>query len=311
MIVIGADVDSLKQQALSLGFSTCGVAPPVPAPHLAEYQAWLANGFHGEMEYLRNQVPLKEHPERLLPGVRSVIVVTLNYLQPNEPGAGEPRIARYALGRDYHKVIRGKLKKLAAWIEREHPGAECRPCVDSAPIFERDYARLAGLGWFGKNTMLIDSKRGSWFFIGVLLTTVEFAPDEPAQGGCGTCMRCVEACPTGAIVFLNGRWQVDARHCVSYLTIEYEGPLDRDTGGWTFGCDTCQEVCPFNQPRENAPLRAQTTQEPDFLARREWPSLVELAELTEERWDDLTRGSPVRRAGWDGIRRNAKNNLRR
>jgi epoxyqueuosine reductase len=280
------------------------------APHLSEYVAWLEKGYHGEMEYLREHLPLKTHPENLLPGVRSVVAVGLNYNQPNRTVPGRPRIARYALGRDYHKVIRTKLRRLAEWVEANAPGAKCRPCVDSAPIFERDYARLAGLGWFGKNTMLINSKRGSWFFIGILLTTAEFESDAPAVGGCGTCSKCIEACPTGAIVFEDGRWQIDARRCISYLTIEHRGEIALQTAGWTFGCDVCQEVCPFNHPRPNAPLRAALTSEPDFLQPRPWPSLQELANLEEAEWDELTRGSAVRRAGLEGLRRNAKLGLR-
>jgi epoxyqueuosine reductase len=265
------------------------------------------------MRYLEEHLPLKAHPEQLLTGVRSVVAVTLNYAQPNPPVPGQPRIAKYAQGRDYHKVLRGKLKRLGQWIELVEPGAVCRPCVDSAPVFERDYARLAGLGWFGKNTMLIDSKRGSWFFIGLLLTTAEFPADAPAEGGCGTCRRCIDACPTGAIVFRDGRWQIDARRCISYLTIEHRGEIAPELaagmGDWTFGCDVCQDVCPFNQPRANQPLRAATTTEPDFLARREWPSLVELAQIAEPQWDEVTRGSPVRRTGVEGLRRNARINL--
>lgn len=300
----------LKIEAKRLGFEICGVTQAQPAPHLQAYVSWLERDFHGEMEYLREHLPLKGHPENLLPGVRSVIAVGLNYNQPNPIREGQPHIARYALGRDYHKVIRTKLRRLAECIERQQPGAACRACVDSAPIMERDYANLAGLGWFGKNTMLINSKRGSWFFIGILLTTAEFEPDLPAIGGCGTCRRCIDACPTGAIVFEDGRWQIDARRCISYLTIEQRGEIPYDTGGWTFGCDVCQEVCPFNQPRSNAPLRGQETGEPDFRERREWPSLVEMSELSYEKWDELTRGSAVRRTGLEGLRRNACTSLR-
>lgn len=255
------------------------------------------------MDYLQRHLPLKGDPANLLPGVQSIVAVTLNYNQPNDT---DPRIARYALGRDYHKVLKGKLNKLSAWIGSNHPDAKCRPCVDSAPIMERDYAQLAGLGWFGKNTMLIDSRRGSWFFIGLLLTTVEFEPDTPALGGCGSCKACIEACPTGALVLEEERWQVDARRCISYLTIEHEGEIELDTAGWLFGCDVCQEVCPFNQPRESQPLRGQVTREPDFLRKREWPSLQQLRVLSEEEWDEITRGSAMRRASKEQLQRNAR-----
>lgn len=265
------------------------------------------------MAYLADHVPLKQDPRNLLPSAQSIIVVALNYNQPNPYRAGYPRIARYALGRDYHKVLRAKLKRLQNWLRSQYPESEHRACVDSAPIMERDFAQLAGLGWFGKNTMLINSQRGSWFFLGVLLTSVEFEPDTPAIGGCGTCRACIDACPTGAIVHQDGRWQVDANRCISYLTIEHKGEIEPELaegmGEWTFGCDVCQEVCPFNHPRESQPLRAGPTQNPDFLAKRNWPSLKELVVLNEEDWDRLTQGSPVRRACREGIKRNARINL--
>lgn len=296
--------EALKSYALGLGFQSVGVASAVEAPHLREYEAWLDKGYAGTMSYLHDHLPLKRHPEELLPGCRSVIAVTLNY---NQEPLENPRIARYALGRDYHKVIRAKLRKLARYLKEQHPEADFRPCVDSAPIFERDYARLAGLGFFGKNTMLIDPRRGSWFFIGLLLTTLELPTDGPFDGGCGTCTACIEACPTGALVFEEDRWQLDSRRCISYLTIEHSGPLDQglETGGWVFGCDVCQDVCPFNQPRPTQPERAQATNEPDFRSR-EWPHLQRLAQINAEEWDKLTEGTAVRRAGYDGLKRNAQ-----
>jgi epoxyqueuosine reductase len=297
--------EGLKEYAVSLGFETVGICAPVEPPHYDAYRRWLDKGYQGTMSYLSRHLALKKSPESLLTGVQSIVAVTLNYNQPNPAIQGQPRIARYALGRDYHKVMRGKLSKLARWINNDHPGAACRPCVDSAPIMERDYAQLAGLGWFGKNTMLIDSRRGSWFFIGLLLTTVEFEFDKPAVGGCGSCRACIDACPTGAIVNRGDRWEVDARKCISYLTIEHPGEIDQNIGDWTFGCDICQEVCPFNEPRPSQPLRGQWTREPDFLNRKEWPSLERLRVISEVEWDVLTRGSPVRRVGLDGLRRNA------
>ncbi|RYG30555.1 tRNA epoxyqueuosine(34) reductase QueG [bacterium] len=303
--------DGLMAEASRLGFDACGITPAVQAPHLDFFDRWIGNGNHASMDWLANSRELRADPQSVHPGARSIVAVALNYNQPNPAEAGQPRIARYALGRDYHKVLRKKLKALGAWVEANHPGESCRACVDSAPIFERDYARLAGLGWFGKNTMLIDSRRGSWFFIGLLLTTVDFETSSPAEGGCGSCHVCIEACPTGAIVFRDGRWQIDARRCISYLTIEHEGPLpdELDLAGWTFGCDVCQEVCPFNQPRSSQPIRATVTREADFLRRRDWPSLRELAQISESEWDGLTQGSPVRRTGIDGLRRNARAGL--
>lgn len=303
----------LKDFAQGLGFELVGVCPAQAPIHFQEYKDWVANGSHGSMEYLADHIPLKQSPTTLLHSARSIIVVGLNYNQPNPPRPGYPRIARYALGRDYHRVIRGKLKKLQSWLQAQHPESEHRACVDSAPLMERDFAQLAGLGWFGKNTMLINSKRGSWFFLGALLTSVEFESDAPAIGGCGTCRACIEACPTGAIVHKNDRWQVDARRCISYLTIEHKGGIEpelaKGIGDRTFGCDICQEVCPFNQTRESQPDRATLTSEADFLSRKNWPSLKELLVLNEQDWDELSQGSPIRRTGLAGIKRNAQINL--
>lgn len=303
----------IKEEAHRLGFDLVGVcdaAPPAPT-YLAAYDQWLEANRHAGMAYLASRRALRADVAALLPKCRSVVCVGLNYYQAAQKTDGEARIARYALGRDYHKVIRAKLKALARHIESIHPGAQSRVCVDSAPLPERHYAQRAGLGWTGKNTLLINSQRGSWFLLGEVLTTVELEPDASAIGGCGTCRKCVEQCPTGAIVFRNDRWQVDARACISYLTIEHKGDFGPEfTTDWTFGCDVCQEVCPFNQPRESQPLRANTTLEADFLAHRQWPRLVELADIAYEDWDGLTQGSPVRRAGIDGLRRNARANLK-
>lgn len=308
-----ADAASLKAKALELGFTTVGVCLPIPPPHFEAYREWISNGLNGTMAYLANHLDLRSSPLELLPSARSVIAVTLNYNQPLNHKSGAPKIARYALGRDYHRVLRTKLRRLETWIKESHSGADSRVCVDSAPILEREYAHMAGLGWFGKNTCLIDSKRGSWFFIGLLLSSVPYQPDEPSAGGCGTCRKCIDACPTGAIVKRNETWQVDARRCISYLTIEHKGEISQElaekVGDWTFGCDICQEVCPFNEPRASQPLRALLTEEPGFLNRRDWPSLSQLTQIPVEDWEKITPGSPVRRAGHEGLKRNAKINL--
>ncbi len=304
--------DILEQTQL-LGFTLTGICSAEPPESFNMYQNWLSNNFHGSMDYMENSVPLRKNPDSILPDARSAIVVTLNYYQNNIHTKGMPRIAKYALGRDYHKVIKSKLKKLSKNLQEKYPEATFRPCVDSAPILEREYAKRAGIGWYGKNTCLINSQRGSWFFIGILLTNLEIETDKTAIGGCGTCKKCIEACPTGAIVNNNGTWQVNAAKCISYLTIEHKGEISGNLkpliGSWTVGCDVCQHVCPFNNIRENQPLRSALTTEPDFLNKRSWPSLQEIMQLSYEEWDTLTQGSPVRRVGFEGLKRNAKINL--
>ena len=302
---------SLNDKAIELGFTTVGVASAHSQLHTEFLVDWLDRGFGAEMHYLRANLALRESVEGLLPGCRSVIAVTLNYHRPNPTGGDRVKVAQYALGRDYHKVLRSKLRDLGLWLEDSYPESRSRVCVDSAPVLEREWAQLAGLGWFGKNTMLIDSRRGSWFFIGILLTTAEIEPNTPSDGGCGTCKACVEACPTGAIVQQDGVWQVDSRRCISYLTIEHRGEIDPSLSleGWTYGCDICQDVCPFNSPRASQPLRARFTEEADFLQDREWPTLDEAAILTEESWHSMTLGSAARRAKVEAWRRNASINL--
>ena len=292
-----------------LGFDLVGVSPVQNSVSIHAYRRWLDAGFAGSMDYLHRHADLRGNPAGLLPGAQSVIAVGLNYYQNVEHLPEQTRVARYALGRDYHKVIRSKLRKLVRALEAER-GGKHRICVDSAPLPEREIAHRAGLGWFGKNTMLINSKRGSWFLLGFVISTLEIEPDKPALGGCGTCSACIDACSTGAIVELDGRWQVDARSCISYLTIEHPEEADERVGHWTFGCDICQEVCPFNQPRNSQPLRAQVTDEPDFLTRTALVDvpLARVLTLTRDEWEKATQGSPIRRAGFNGLRRVAEIN---
>lgn len=289
----------------ALGFELSGVCAADAPLHIDALTQWVENGFAGTMDYMRRHLPLRRSPTELLEGAQSVIAVGLNYYQ--DLPSGQAKRARYALGRDYHKVIRAKLRKLERKLAEEHPGAGFRICVDSAPLLERELAHLAGLGWFGKNTMLINSKRGSWFLLGFLITTLTIEVSKPSEGGCGTCRACIDACPTGAIVHQNGRWQVDSRKCISYLTIENREPdLTENTQGWVFGCDVCQEVCPFNHPRPNQPLRAQPTREPDFQNVIPWPTREALEILTEVEWERITEGSATRRAKRNQLIRNAK-----
>ncbi|GIV03469.1 MAG: epoxyqueuosine reductase [Fimbriimonadales bacterium] len=305
--------DEIKGQALEVGFDLVGIAPAAPAPHFTAYLEWMEKGYHGEMEYLVRHARLREGVGQVLPGARSVVAVGLNYNQPL-PAQLPAKVARYALGRDYHKVVRKGLATVGKWLEERLPDARWRVCVDSAPVLERDYAQLAGLGWFGKNTCLINSQRGSWFFLGLLITTAELVPDEPAQGGCGTCRLCLDACPTGALVLREDApiaW-LDARRCISYLTIEKRTAFTEEEKdllhGWLFGCDVCQEVCPFNHARQRQPLRARTTSVPDFEPREATTAfhLAELAQIPEEEFRKRYAGTAWMRAGAAGIRRNAQ-----
>jgi epoxyqueuosine reductase len=287
-----------------LGFELVGIAPAQPPPHAESFLHWLAQGYAGAMEYLERTAHLRVNPAELLPDARSAVVVGLNYA-PAELPETDYRIARYALGDDYHQVIRAKLETLLSAIQAVAPEAQGRICVDSAPVLERDLAWLAGLGWYGKNTCLINTHRGSYFFLGVLLLTLELEYDTPAEGGCGTCRLCLDACPTGA---LTEPYTLDARKCISYLTIElrdsipesYRAPM----GEWLFGCDICQEVCPFNRPRAHQPLRAQPTQEPR-LKPRPLPRLHDILTMDESQFADRFRSSAIKRAKWRGLIRNA------
>jgi len=294
-----AEMEALARELGFDLFGICSADPPESTPFL---NAWLEAGFQGSMDYMQRHAGIRADLTQLLPGVRSCIVVGINYFQPQS----QPKIARYAQGRDYHRVIRGRLRRLAGQLKQIHPEADFRACVDSAPVFERELAVRAGLGWLGKNSILIHSHRGSWFLLGVLLTTLKLEPTAPNPGGCGRCTACIDACPTGAIVQLAGRWTVDSRRCISYRTIEHRGAWDdQNHEGWVFGCDICQEVCPFNHPRAHQPLRARVSTDPDFQPRT-WPTLVELATLTEDNWDEMTRGSATRRASAEQWRRNAR-----
>ncbi|RMH15175.1 MAG: tRNA epoxyqueuosine(34) reductase QueG [Gemmatimonadetes bacterium] len=342
----------VHEAAHEVGFALCGVARPDPSDHLEHYRAWLAAGYHGDMAYLArpDAVARRGDPARTLAEVRAIVVVGDLYDQPDPPGVPDDPsrgvIARYARGRDYHRVMRTKLRRLAERIERAAGGeglaGVARAYVDTGPVLERELARRAGLGWFGRNTMLIHPRAGSYFFLGVLFTTVEIEPDAPFEADhCGTCRRCVDACPTGALLDRDpeGAPVLDATRCISYLTIEQRGPIPQELrpalGNRVFGCDICQEVCPWNvrfsRPAEEPAYRARGPGElPQGVeveggrpggARptkdsgaaspphpgTDFPGLVELLEtaLDPGRWDAFTRGSPIRRAGRVGLARSA------
>ncbi len=298
--------EQIKAYARSLGFDDCGIAKVVPLDQEArQLEQWLRKGYHGTMEYMARHFELRIHPERLMPGARSAIVLTHSYYRPrarlNPLG---PKIARYAHGQDYHIVLKRKLEQLLAYIRRlVGQEVQGRPCVDSAPIMERAWARRAGLGWQGKNTLLITRKQGSFIFLAVLLVDIPLEYDRPFETDfCGRCQRCIEACPTGALVAPG---LLDARRCISYLTIEYRGEQlpegIQPWKDWIFGCDICQEVCPWNR-------FAQPTNEPAFYP------LEVLERWTWVQWQLLRSGafkrnfklSPLRRAGLRGLRRNLR-----
>jgi len=241
---------SLKEAARNEGFDEVGVVAATPDLGAARLEQWLADGRHGDMAYMADHFSARRDPNLVLAGVKSVVVAALNYRadEPAFPNAGEARISRYAWGRDYHDVIRGKLRRVIERVGPLAPAERFRPVVDSAPLMERDYARMAGLGWFGKNTLLLNRRLGSFFFLGAILTTMELVADAPFEADhCGACTKCLEACPTQA--FDDAR-QLDPRRCISYLTIEHRGAIDErlrgQMGDWIFGCDVCQDVCPWN-----------------------------------------------------------------
>jgi len=293
-----------KAAARDLGFEACGVtdlAPSAAAPALGR---WLDRGYHGEMRYMERQAPARREPARAWSEARSAIVVLHNYHQAHdEPAPGRGRVARYALGDDYHAVLSAKLEQLAARLVSIAGAGRFRAYVDAGPLPERELARRAGLGWVGKNTMLIRPGLGSFTFIGVLLTDRALAPDAPFEADrCGTCRRCLDVCPTDA--FPEPR-VLDARRCISYLTIEARGAipdaLKSAVGHWLFGCDVCQDVCPWN-----VRFAAETREERyRGCPAADWPTLLEILGMTERQFDDAFGETALERAGRAGLARNA------
>ncbi len=296
--------DRLKAHARELGFDALGIAPAVPPPGYEHYREWLRRGFAADMAYMHKHEAARSTPHRVLEGVRSVLVGSVVYGR-RRTASESPRqgkVARYAQGADYHEVLWQKLGELLAWLKREVPEVIGRAVADTAPLLERDYARLAGLGWIGKNTMMIDRKLGSFTVLGALLVDCELEYDPPHEGfHCGTCRRCLDACPTGAFA---GPFQLDARKCLSYWTIEHRGPtpeaIAESLDGWSFGCDICQEVCPWNR---KAPEGSETA----LLPRGDWanPDLIEWIEADPLEFRKRLKGTALSRAKRSGLVRNA------
>lgn len=317
----------LCEKAKELGFELCGVAPAEKFPELEHFPEWLERGYAGEMKYLSDARRLD--PNDAMSGVRSLIVCALNYNTrlPYSTDAGadpeSPRgwISRYAWGDDYHEVLWTRLNALIAVMKAHFAHAEpfeARAYADTGPIHERAAAKYAGLGWLGKNTLLINQQAGSWLFLGVILTTLPLTPtlaqeDMPAPDRCGTCRACLEACPTQAIV---EPYVLDATKCIAYLTIEFRGSIAENlrelTGQHVFGCDICQDVCPWNRksPRTDIPeFRPRPFSEDSQRVAEETslfrPALLKVANLSEMEFREKFRGSPIKRAKWRGLMRNA------
>ncbi len=297
--------DELRRRIADEGFDGCGVAPArPPSRDVGRLEWWLAAGHHASMRWMERHLEPRRDPTALLPGCRHVVLVTLGYHR-DDPGPGprRGRVARYARGRDYHRVMGKRLRRLASWLAEE-TGAPARAFVDTGPVLERAYAERAGLGWIGKNACLIDRTRGSWFLIGEILTAAALVDDAgPGPDHCGSCNACIEACPTDAI---REPGVVDARRCVSYWTIEHRGPIPVELrpgiGDWMFGCDDCQSACPWN--RTFAP---EAPADGPFEFRDGLRDLdpQEILALDEEGFHARFAGTPLMRSRRDGLRRNA------
>jgi epoxyqueuosine reductase len=301
----------VKQAAAAAGFDLAGIASVTDFPELSHFPKWIAAGHHGEMHYMESRDEAGNLKRASLPSAfpwaRTVIVCAINYntAEPYSTEVHDPQrgwIARYAWSHeDYHDAVMRRLRSVESSLHAATKDMETRCYVDTGPVVERVYAKYAGVGWIGKNTCILNQKLGSWLFLGVILTSLELQPDIPAPDRCGTCTRCIDACPTDALI---APYQLDANKCISYLTIEKRGAIPEEMregmGQHVFGCDICQDVCPWNR---KAPATAATEFRPrEGLVN---PALQWLAEINEEEFRDKFRGSPIRRAKRSGLRRNA------
>ena len=295
----------IKKEAIRLGFMSCGIALAVQLDDDARrLEAWLNKGFHSGMQYMENHFDLRINPQKLVPGAKSVITLIMNYFPLEKQQNDAPKIARYAFGTDYHFVIREKLKALLHFIQNDIGAVNGRGFVDSAPVLERSWAVHAGLGWIGKNGNLISKQSGSYFFIATLITDLVLVADNPfATDHCGSCTRCIDACPTQAITSPK---VVNANKCISYLTIELKdamipSPYQNKMEGWIFGCDVCQEVCPWNRfSKPHHEMHFKPIPEVLNLSTHEWEI------MSKETFNKTFRNSPIKRSKFEGIQRNLK-----
>ena len=294
----------VKSIAKDLGFAPVGITTADSPGHWSFFKSWVDKGFAGEMGYLTRNLEKRADPKTLVPGAKSIVCVGLNYLPSSSSAAcGQTgQISRYAQGDDYHDVMKSRLCDLQAQITLLEPKTEGRAYVDTGPILEREYAARAGLGWFGKHTNLIHKRSGSWFFIGELILTTELDWDPPATDHCGTCRRCIDACPTQAIL---EPYVLDSKRCISYLSIELKGPIPKmlrqGLGDWVYGCDVCQEVCPWNEKHER-PTDESVFQPRPGLDR---PELHDLLGMDREAFSRRFKKSPIKRTKRRGLLRNA------
>lgn len=302
---------TVKARARELGFDLCGVAPAEPFDGLQRLAEWIDLGRHADMAWLERSLEKRRDPRLVLEGARAIVscAVVYNTDQPysNTLPPGHAAIARYAWGDDYHVVIERRLEALESWMrEQAGEGFASRRYVDTGPLSEKAIAVRAGLGWIGKNTCLINQQLGSWLFLGEIITTLPLEADVPAADRCGSCTLCLEACPTGALV---EPYQLDARKCLSYVTIEHRGDLSEAAaaavGNHVYGCDVCQDVCPWNR-------RAAVSVDPAWQPREAWKPVpvAELAARSDEELRDAMKGSAMKRAGVKGLRRNLEASLR-
>ena len=293
----------IKSKAKELGFTSVGIARAesmtMEAKRLKE---WLKLGYHGSMSYMENHFSKRTDPSLLVPGAKSVIVLSYNYYtEQTQSDPLSPKISKYAYGRDYHKVIKKKLKQLFKVINEEFEGINGRFFVDSAPVLERDWAARAGIGWVGKNTLLIHPKHGSYFFLAELIIDLELDYDAPIRDYCGTCTACIDACPTDAIS--EAGYVMDGSKCISYLTIELKDEIPSYFKGkmedWMYGCDICQEVCPWNRfSSEHDEADFYASDDLMNMSKEQWQN------ITEDQFNELFRGSAVKRTKFNGLKRN-------
>ncbi len=306
-----ADLDDLKarlaERARALGFAAVGFAPAADDPLRARrLREWLAEGCHGQMEWMEARAEVRQGPQALWPEAKSVIALGMSYAPEADPLAldGDPeraRISVYAQGQDYHDTVKKALKALARWLVEQAPGTELKVFVDTAPVMEKPLGEAAGIGWQGKHTNLVSREHGSWLFLGAIYTTLLFVPDRPHADRCGSCRACQDACPTDAF---PAPYRLDARRCISYLTIEHKGPIPEEfrvaIGNRIYGCDDCLAVCPWNK------FAATAARHRAFLPRAELaaPRLAELLALDDAGFRQLFSGSPIKRIGRDRFVRN-------